>query len=465
MRIVIAGAGVVGSSLAEHLLNEGHTISVVEPDRAVCTALQERYDLMALCGTGTSPTLLEEAGLRGADMVIAVTPSDAANFLICGIARQFGVARRIARLRSAEFTRDGLVDVAQFGVTDVIDPERVVVAAIRDRLDSPRALETLHFHNRTVLLRSYRVTAEAPAVGKSLIELRTMTGEHPLLTVAVIRARKTVIPHGDFHLQPGDRTITLLPATSLPALRALMGYEAPPSPRKILVSGDSLTARTLAAELEKSERVILVDTDAERGRRAADTLARAEVLQGDLTDPDFMQELNAERADAFVGATAETEFNLMTCLLARKSGIPQVICVSHEPRHDPLLESIGIQHVVNPRVTIAREILETVMAGQLRAAVSIRNAGLQAKRLIVRDGSRASGARLAELWPEFHSEAIVGAIVREEKMIIPGGLFEFRPGDEAVVLSTGDGIAERVAALFEPPRGIVAAAKRLLGGS
>ena len=464
MRTVISGAGVVGSSLAEHLIADGHTVSIIEPDRAVCATLRETLDLMVICGTGSSPTILEEAGLRGADMAIAVTPSDATNILVCGIAKQFGVTRRIARIRSAEYTRRDLVDLAALGVTDVIDPERVVVDAIRDRLASPDALEAMKFRGGSMLLRSYRLGPDAPVAGKTLVEARRMAEPHALLTVAVTRDGMTTIPHGDFRLAVEDRLVTLLEEEGLPTLQRLVGHPGGLDGRKIIISGDTLTARHLAAELEgRADRVILVDPDLDHGRHSADTLTRAEVLHGDLTDPDLMLELNIERADAFVGAAAETEHNLMSCLLARNTGIPQVICVSHERRHDALIESLGVAQVVNPRVKIAREILETIMAGQFRTAQSVRHAGLEVMRLPVVAGTPAAEASLTELWLPFRSEAIVGALVRDGRMSIPSGPTRLAPGDEAIVFAK-PAATERIRALFEGRPGLLERAKRLVTG-
>lgn len=464
MRIVISGAGIVGSSLAEHLLADGHTVSVVDPDRSVCAQLRDTLDLMVICGTGASPTILDEAGLRGADMAIAVTPNDATNILVCGIARQFGVGRRIARIRSAEYTRRDLVDLAALGVTDVIDPERVVVDSIRDRLGSPGALETMRFRGGSMLLRAYRLGPDAPIAGRTLVETRRMAEPHVILTVAVTRDGMTTIPHGDFRLGVDDRIVALLEDGALPTLQKLVGRPGGLDERKIILSGETLTARHLAAELEAGAgRVILVDPDLDHGRQSADALLRTEVLHGDLTDPDLMLELNIERADAFVGASSETEHNLMACLLARNVGIPQVICVSHERRHDSLIESLGVAQVVNPRLKIARAILETIMAGQFRIAQSVQHAGLEVMRLPVAGGTPAAGAALTELWLPFRSEAIVGACVREGRMTVATGPTRLAPGDEAIVFAR-PGVADRIRALFEPHPGILETAKRLITG-
>lgn len=462
MHIVIIGAGVVGSSLAEYLNREKHTLSIVDRDRAVCNEVQEKMDLMVLCGASTSPTILEEAGLRDADMVIAVTPDDANNILVCGIARQFGVPRRIARIRSMEFTRRDSVSLADLGVTDVIDPEKVVVDAILDRLQSPGALEALGFNDRSVLLRSYRVTEQMPINGKTLIEIRGLAEPHVILTVAVIRDDKTIIPHGEFVVRAGDRLINLLPAESLPGLHTLVGRSSDLASSRVIISGDSLTSRNLAIALESlAAKVILVVPDMEHGKKAADQLVKAEVLYGDCTDTDLMQELRLCRTDWFIGADIETEYNMMSCLLARSLGVGEVICVSHEPRHDQLLYSIGIDHVINPRVTIAREILETVMSGQIHTSFSLRQANVEVLRLLAAEDSPITRDALSRIWPQFHSEAIVGALLKDERMVLPRGDTKLEAGDEVIVL-VRLGAEEKIRALFNPPGSIVDRVKQLL---
>ncbi|RKX30413.1 MAG: Trk system potassium transporter TrkA, partial [Candidatus Zixiibacteriota bacterium] len=161
MKIIIVGGGIVGSSLAEHLEKGHHDISLIEIDSRTCQNIGERLDILIICGSGSSPRLLEQAGIRNADMIIAVSPNDELNILVCAIAQQYGVATRIARIRSNEFrSEDATINIGKLGVTLIIDPESVVVDSITQFVETPGATDAVNFQNGNVLMRGYTVSEE-----------------------------------------------------------------------------------------------------------------------------------------------------------------------------------------------------------------------------------------------------------------------------------------------------------------
>ncbi len=271
MRIIIVGGGVVGYSLAEHLRHENHDITLIEKESATYEQIRDRTDIQILCGNGTSPAILEAAGIKTADMVVAVTPFDEHNIVICSVAEQYGVERRIARIRSSEFREGvGSIDLKKMGVTLVTDPEAVLVDAIVQFIETPGATDAVNFHEGSILMRGYRVRRDMPLVGKSLREIRRETSQHPLLFIAAIRRGQAIIPDGEYTIEAEDDVFGIFPRTSLEIFLNLFGRSQKEA-RNVIIAGASLTAVQLADEVRKIvDKVTLIDPDYDHGRQAAD---------------------------------------------------------------------------------------------------------------------------------------------------------------------------------------------------
>ncbi len=436
MRIVIVGGGVVGYSLAEQLRHEHHDIALVEKDAAICQNVNERLDIQTLCGNGSSPRLLEEAGIKGADMVLAVTPIDELNIVVCEIAKQYEVPARIARIRSNEFRgRDATIDISQMGVTLVIDPEQVVVDSIMHFVDTPGASDATNFQNGNVLMRGYHVTESMPLVNKTLKDIRGDNREHPMLFIAAIRDQKAIIPDGDYSINKGDEIYGIFPRASREAFLHLFNHSSKQA-ENIIVTGDSLTALQLASALEKqAKKVTLVDPSEVHARHAAEILEATEIVHGDCTDSTILNEVSVRSADFFIAASNETEYNVMSALLAKAEGAREVIAIASELKHDRLFSSIGIDHVIHPRLAIAREILEAINRGQIGRVVRIRDLDVEAMRITAEKDSPISGKPLQHVRSKIQKGSIIGAVLRADEMIIPDGNTVIEPGDQMIVIT------------------------------
>ncbi len=436
MRIVIVGAGVVGYSLVEQLGYELHDISLVEQDSSICTAISEKMDLLVVQGSGSSLEVLKQAGIDSAEMVIAVTPNDEVNILVCGLAEQYGVKKRIARIRNQEYSDpDTGIDVSRLGVTQVIQPERVVVDAILQFIESPGALDAANFQDSNILLRGYKILPDIPMIGKSLQEISAITAPHPLLVVTIIRQGKAVIPTGNQVIALGDQVFALFPRESLDAFLSLVNR-----PRKrvkrVVISGNSLTSVYLASALEELiDSVVYVASDYTEGRRVAEMFHNVEVLHGDCMEVDTLQEVHMAKADFFVSTGKATENNIMSALFAKAEGAKEVISISNESRYNKLFQSIGIDHVISPRLTMAREIMEVVRRGQIGSAIRIQDADIEVIRIIAGEKSKVVGQPLQTVWNKVRVESLVGGIIRNDTMIIPDGTTIIEPGDDVIVIT------------------------------
>jgi trk system potassium uptake protein TrkA len=436
MRIIIVGGGVVGFSLAEHLRWERHDVSLIEINPETCRDLGERLDIQILCGNGSSPRLLEAAGVNGADMILAVSPNDELNILVCAVAMQYGVPTRIARIRSNEFRGgDAGIDVGKMGVTLVIDPESVVVDAITQFVETPGATDATNFQEGNVLIRGYRVTEEMPIANKAIKDVRQNARGHPMLFIAAVRDEKAFIPDGDYIVRPGDDIFGIFARSSIDAYLSIFN-KTRKDVDNVIVSGDSLTAVLLADELRKFvDKVTLVDPDAEHADYAAKTLNNVEIVHGDCTDSKILNEVYVGNTKFFIGAAKETDYNIMSALLAKAEGAREVIAVSNEIRHDKLFASIGIDHLIYPRLAIAQEILEAINRGQIGRIARIRDLDIEAIRITAAENSPITGRPLQHVRSRIQKGSIIGTVLRGEEMIIPDGSTVIEPGDEMIMIT------------------------------
>jgi len=436
MRIVIVGAGTVGYDLAVQLQKAGHDVSMVDKDPDQISAACERLDILMVNGSGSSPTMLERAGIRGADTIIAVTSSDEVNIIACGIAEQWGVHKRVARIRNDEFlSHRSDLELAGFGVTDVIDPEQAVVRVIDQNIRVPDALEVFNYHEGEILICRHMLSEEMPVVGRALRESFALVGDTNLLAVAIRRDGDTWIPGGDDVPQPGDDMTTLLPRQSLSHYEELLGLTRK-RVEKVVVAGDCLMSLKLCRALNKwVDDVTLIDPSETHGLRAAEELDGVEVVHGNSTDRGILEEVNVGGADFFVGSSQDTTRNVMGALLASSEGAREVLAISYAPGSNRLFRDIGVDYVVSPRRAIAQAIMNLIQRGNAQVELQLRNLDIESVELTAEEGSHVTKGPLHTVWQTLRREAIVGAIFRNGQMRIARGGTEVQPGDEVVVVT------------------------------
>ena len=453
MRIILIGGGVVGSSLAEQLLRDGHTLSLVEKDAKLCQLIGEKLDLQIINGSGSSPDTLHLAGIENANMVLAVTPNNEVNLITCAIAAQFDVPRRIARLRGNEFSEtNGRIDLSRLGVTSVIHPEEALVDQIIQYIETPGAAESANFEHGRILMRGYRITEEMELAGKTPKEIREEISPDVVLFAALVRRGEGVIPDGETRFEPGDVVYTLFPRESLPRFLGLVGQEHKQD-RKIIITGDSFSTLELIRQLDKTDHhVTLVDPRMEHAEHAAEILDTVEVLHGDCTDADLLRELNVDTAAFFVAASAEPDYNMLSALLAKAEGAKEVMAIAPEFRHEKLFKSIGIDHVVNPRSITAREILESISRGHIGAVVKLSNVDIEAIRFTVEEDCDVAGMPVKKMARKLKKGSIIGVIVRGESMILPDGETILETGDHVIMITRHSNLPT-IGKLFKPKSG------------
>lgn len=444
MRILIAGAGIVGSNLAAQLSVEGHEVSLVDSSAEVLRLLTDKLDVLTVVGSASSPSTLEKAGIAEAEMVIAVTHSDEVNMVVCALAAEKKVPMKIARVRNEEFSGDNpLFDPKQFGIDKAINPEQIAVDYIIKYIDTPGATDVADFAGGRVLVRGFMISDDMPIANHTLIELKQMEAMQSVLVVGIYRSGKLSIPNkGDVVIKPGDNILVVMAKQSLEPFLTLLN-KSKGETKKLVIYGATLTGVGLAGRMEEDvDNIVIVEPDIERAKLASQKLADTLVIQGEGTDLDALREAGAGTADYFVAVSNDNEDNLMAALLAKKEGAKRTIVLTTEPRYISVLKSIGLEVVINPRLITASIILQHVRKGRVLSAIPIRDSEAEVLELEAVARTRGVGRPLHKIWKKFVGGSIVSAIMRDGELIIPDGNSVIQPGDNVIVFALPEAIAD-----------------------
>ena len=458
MKIVILGAGRVGESVAESLASERNDITVVDTDPVRLAALQDRLDLRGVVGNCIQPSVLREAGLADADMLIACAPLDETNLVACKIARElFNVQTTVARLRSSEFVEgEPMLEKSGFAVDRVICPEQSVTAYVRKLIEYPEALQVIEFADGLVSLIAVRAVAAGPLVSHSLAEIPQLIPQAEMRIVAIYRKDKVLAElEGGTRIEPGDEVFVLAATANIRAvLGALRQLDQPV--RRVMVAGGGKVGLRLAREICSDYQLKIIEANQPRCEYLANQLPDdVLVLHGDSTDEELMADENVAEMDLFAALTSDDEDNIMACLLAKRMGARRVLALINRRAYADLVQGTQIDIAISPSHTVIGELLAFVRRGDVQAVHSLRRGAAEALELVVRGDRKTSKVALRRLeeiaWP---SGAQVGAIVRiladgQRSVIMPHHDTALHSGDHVVVFVSSKRMVRLVEQLFQ----------------
>lgn len=434
MKIVIVGAGQVGFHLAKRLSEEGRDVVMIEADPATAERVGDRLDVLAVTGNGASVQVLEEAGVGGAHLLLAVTNRDEVNILACLAAAAMDVDVKVARVSRPEFFTDrGVLSQERLGIDLMINPERECAWETFQLLGSEAATELVRFADGKVQLMGLRVREGAPVAGRTLAELdRELEGRH-YVTVAVAREGETRIPDGSTRIEAGDLIFVLSPAAEMKAIPPLAGY-ARYELRRVMIAGGSPETVYLAGHLaEHGVSCTILDVDRERCVELSERLPDALVLHGDATDLELLEMEGVEGIDGFVAFTDHDETNMLSSLLAKASGAKKVISLLHRLQYLPLVGRVGIDAAVSPRLSAANSILRYVRRGNVARVAAMKGIEAEAIEVRIGPGAKVLGTPFREV--EFPEGGLVGAILRGGEVITPRGDDAVEEGDRVILFA------------------------------
>lgn len=452
MRIVIVGAGVVGQNLAEELVAEDHDITIIDHSPGIVHSLAERFDVFALEGDGGSPSLLEEAGVRKCDMVIAVTSSDHLNMFICLLAETMGVESKIARVRTEEYSQPKALELIRrkLSIDRIINPEKLVVDHIGKIIAAQSATDAHELAGGAILLHTFVVRPGVKLAGHKLKDVRSLLTTHAFLIVSLIRNGTLIIPGGEDEIRAGDRIHVVMANQTLASFLPLVERRKMSSVDRAFICDGSRLGLAIARRIERIvPNVVVFEPDPERARRAALTLEWALVVCGSPTDVELLREYDVRSCDLFVAAAADEELNLMAALLAKRNGARKIIAVTRKHANIPLLQSTGIDIAIEPKLLTAAEIL-THLRGERVLSVARLEGDAEAVELLASEGAPVVDKPLKEV--AIPKGMLLGAIIRPDGRVeVPGGDSVVKPLDRVIVFTLPNARA-KATALVSPGR-------------
>ncbi len=415
MRIVILGAGQVGSTVAESLVSEANDITVVDVSFDRLKKLQDRLDLRTVTGNAAHPAILEQAGARDADLILAVTQSDETNMVACKLAAtMFNIPNKIARIRSADYlSHPEIFSGENFAVDSAICPEQVITDYVVKLLEFPEALQVLEFADGKVSLVAVRAFHGGPLVGHEISNLRAHMPKVDTRVAAIFRHDSPIMPEGDTVVEAGDEVFFLADTADIRGvMRELRRMDKPV--KRVMIGGGGNIGRRLAKAVENRYEVKIIEFNKPAAERLAAELNNTLVLSGDVTDEELLASENIADMDVYCALTNDDETNIMSSLLAKRMGVRKVVALINRTSYANLVQAGQIDIAISPAQATIGTLLTRVRRGDCAVVHSLRRGAAEALELIAHgdaSSSKVVGRRIEQV--ELPKGATIGAIVRE----------------------------------------------------
>ncbi len=456
MNIIILGAGRVGESVAASLVSEQNDITVVDQDPERLRLLEERLDLRGVVGNGIQPSVMRDAGVADADMVIACAAADETNLVFCKVAHDvFQVPTTIARLRSAEFVEgDELLSKSGFAVDHVICPEASVTRYIHQLIEYPEALQVLQFAGGRVSLVAVRATHGGALVGRTIGEFRELVPQAEMRVVAVYRLDAEMEATSRTRILAGDEVFVLADTQKIRHVLAAM-HNADQPVQRVMIAGGGRVGLRLARQLTGQCQVKVIERDRRRCEYLAGQLpSQMLVLHGDGPDEELLEEENVGEMDLFLALTSDDEDNIMAAMLAKRMGARRVMALINRRAYADLMQGGNIDIAISPAHAVIGELLTHVRRGDVVAVHSLRHGAAEALEGVARGDiktSRLVGRRIEEV--KLPTGARFGAIVRGEgrksEVLMPHHDTLIEADDHVIIFIPNKRMVREVEKLFQ----------------
>ena len=438
MKIIIAGAGKIGRSVAAILAEEGHDITVIDHDPETISAISNELDVICVEGSATNPEILRGAGAESADLLMAATEQDETN-MVCGIsARKLGTHHVIARVRDPEYLSQSEFLREALGLSVIVNPEYECAKEISRILRFPSAVHVDAFSKGSAEIVEHRVREGGKLDGMQLKQLVRELGARVLVGV-VDRGGKAIIPNGDFVLRAGDRLSITGSANELRRFFIACGDYQRPVRRAMLMGGSRIAVYLARMLLESGMEVTVVERDRERCDRLIDLIPKAHLVCGDATRSDVLLEDGLASADAFVALTGEDGDNIITSMYARERGVPKIVAKVNREHFSDILESSGLDSIVTPKDLVAQQLARYVRAmnnsldSSMETLYRLADGQIEALEFKIGSGSALVGLPLRDL--KLKPNILISTVIRGTHSIIPDGNTVIRAGDHAVIVA------------------------------
>lgn len=445
MRVIICGAGRVGTGIAERLADEDANVTVIDQSPELVRSITERLDVRGVVGSGSYPDVLVEAGGREADMLIAVTHSDEVNIVACQIAHSvFNVPTKIARIRARSYLQTRYADVfsrENIPIDVIISPEREVAAAVLQRLTTPAAFDVKSFADDKVWAVGLRLREDSPILATPLRQVRELFPDLNITILGVHREESFFRAGPDDQLEAGDEVFFVGDSMRIKRAIDIMGEQQTQARRIVIVGGGNI-GLDVATELEKlgQMKIRLIEAKADRAAYVAERLDRTIVLHGSGLDQDVLTEAGIAEAEGIVALTDSDQINLLAGVIGKRNGARRAMILTNEPEYGALSQAVGIDRSVDPRATTISTILQHVRRGRIKSVYSILGGEAEIIDAVALETSSLVGTPLAKA--NLPGGVVLGAIVRGADVLLPDKDTVVEAGDRVVLLAMREAVRD-----------------------
>ena len=447
MNIIICGAGKVGFSISKQLSTQGHSVTVIDQSSDDIKKINDTQDVKGIVGRATLPSVLENAGAEKADMIIAVTRNDETNMIVCQLASSlFNVSKKIARIRTKDFLEgkwQKLYNKGNIPIDVIISPEIEVAKSLYRKLEAPGALDNVPFGNDKVKMLEISIERNCPIKDIPIKRLTEKFPDFKANILGAVRKEKFIYLKKNDQMIDGDNVYLIISSDQLNEILKAFGHEEKIS-KNILIIGGGNIGLNLAKMLENNfedVRIKIIEKDKKRAEEIANELSSSIVINGDALDEEILKEANLEGSETILALTNDDENNMMACVLAEKTGLKKrTIAIVNKTNYRLLQDSLNIDDLVDPRMTTVSRIMEHVHRGTIGTVYSLLDGQYEFIEAKISDKSELLNKKIKDT--NLPEDIRVGAIVRNDEVIIPRSNFIFEKNDLVVFLAKREQLKE-----------------------
>lgn len=430
MRIIIAGAGAVGTHLAKMLADERHDIVLMDANEVRLANLESNFDLMTIAARPTSINSLKDAGIANADLFVAVTPEESTNITSCMLAHSLGAKKTVARIDNYEYLQPKNKEFFKnLGIDSLIYPEMLAAKEIADGLHLSWIRQWWEFSGGALVMLGVKLRENALILNTPIAQLKK---EHPYHIVTVMRMGETVIPGGSDELRAGDIVYFMTSKRSLPYIRKITGKEAHATIRNVMVMGGSRIGMRATQLVSDDMSVKIIDNDLSRCHWLTDMVdGNVMIIHGDGRDFELLEDEGISKVDAFVALTGNSETNILACLSAKRLGVAKTIAEVENIDYIGMAESLDIGAIINKKKIAASYIYQLMLDADVSNVKCLTFANADVAEFVVKEDARVTRSLVKDI--KFPKGVTVGGLVRGDEGFLVTGDTQIQAGDHVVV--------------------------------
>lgn len=438
MKIILAGAGEVGSHLAKLLSYENHDIILIDIDQEMLDSAYNQLDILPIKGDAASRSVLYQAEIWKADLYMSVTTSEHTNLVSAILAKKMGAKQTIARVENPEFlAKDQMEIFRELGIDIIISPNNLVAKEITRLLKQTALTDIFEFEDGKLSVIGLTVRYNSKIVGRNILEIEEMTTDFPFRPIAILRGNTTIRPRGTTIVRPRDHIYMMARQEEIKKATAFAG-KMNKTVRKVMVLGGGEISRLTAGMLEKTYQLTVVEKDKENCKLLLETLTHSLVIKGDPTNFEVLKEEGLDEMDALICLLPNSESNIIISLMAEELVGIKTIALVDNPDYIRISQNIGVDTLLNTKLIAANNIFRFIRKGEIEAITSLHGVDAEIIEYTVTNTSKLIRRPLSKL--NFPKQALVAGVIRNDESIIPDGDFQFQLNDKVIVFAEPEAI-------------------------